>query len=110
AEQALTAIAGSLAEAAELRDTIAAARAEREEQLTGVRETAGELRGELERLTSAVHRDEVARAEQRLRIEQLEAKAAEDFGLDVETLIVEYGPDVLVPPTHAEQAAAAAAD
>jgi chromosome segregation protein len=57
-----------------------------------------------------VHRDEVARAEQRLRIEQLEAKAAEDFGLDVETLITEYGPETLVPPTHAELAAAAAAE
>ena len=43
------------------------------------------LAGDLERLTSAVHRDEVARAEQRLRIEQLEGKAAEDFGLDVTT-------------------------
>ena len=40
-----------------------------------------------------MHRDEVARAEQRLRIEQLEAKAAEDFGLDVEPLVAEYGPD-----------------
>ena len=44
-----------------------------------------------------MHRDEVARAEQRLRIEQLEAKAAEDFGLDVETLVAEYGPDAARP-------------
>jgi chromosome segregation protein len=57
-----------------------------------------------------VHRDEVARAEQRMRIEQLEAKAAEEFGLDVEMLITEYGPDVLVPPTHAALAVATAAD
>ena len=28
-----------------------------------------------------------------MRIEQLEAKAAEDFSLDVETLVAEYGPD-----------------
>ena len=37
----------------------------------------------------------MARAEQRMRIEQLEAKAAEDFSLDVDTLISEYGPDQL---------------
>ncbi|MCW2642375.1 MAG: chromosome segregation protein, partial [Dactylosporangium sp.] len=110
AERSLAAIARSLAEAAEHRDTVAEGRAAREEELIGVREQAGGLRSELERLTSAVHRDEVARAEQRLRIEQLEAKAAEDFGLDVETLITEYGPETLVPPTHAELAAAAAAE
>jgi chromosome segregation protein len=40
----------------------------------------------------------MARAEQRLRIETLEAKVAEDFGIEPETLIAEYGPEVLVPP------------
>jgi chromosome segregation protein len=59
-------------------------------------------------LTSEVHRDEVARAEQRLRIEQLEAKAAEDFGLDLDTLLEEYGPDQPIPPTPADLAAAEA--
>jgi chromosome segregation protein len=44
----------------------------------------------------------VARAEQRMRIEQLEIKAAEDFGLDVETLVAEYGPEQPVPPTQAD--------
>jgi chromosome segregation protein len=110
AEHSLTGIARSLEEAAAHRDTVAEGRALREEELIGVRGQAGELRTELERLTSAVHRDEVARAEQRMRIEQLEAKAAEEFGLDVEMLITEYGPDVLVPPTHAELAVATAAD
>ncbi|HEX5598729.1 MAG TPA: AAA family ATPase, partial [Micromonosporaceae bacterium] len=61
-----------------------------------------------DRLTSEVHRDEVARAEQRLRIEQLEAKAVEDFGLDLATLITEYGPENLVPPTQADLDAAEA--
>nr|WP_275941435.1 chromosome segregation protein SMC [Planosporangium mesophilum] len=110
AERALEQIARTLEEAAAHRDTVAEARAEREEELVGVRAQAGELRTELERLTSAVHRDEVARAEQRLRIEQLEAKAAEEFGLDPDTLVAEYGPDVLVPPTHVEAAAAEAAE
>jgi chromosome segregation protein len=38
------------------------------------------LTGELERLTDAVHRDEVARAEQRLRIEALEERARRRVG------------------------------
>jgi chromosome segregation protein len=39
----------------------------------------------------------MARTEQRMRIESLEARATEEFGVDAETLITEYGPTVLVP-------------
>jgi chromosome segregation protein len=106
---ALARVAVSLAAAAEVRDELAHARTAREAELQEVRATAKRLIAELERLTSEVHRDEVARAEQRMRIEQLEAKAAEDFSLDVETLITEYGPDQWVPPTQVEVAAAEAA-
>ncbi|CAB4599362.1 unannotated protein [freshwater metagenome] len=56
-----------------------------------------ELTTELEQLTSSVHRDEIARAEQRLRIEQLEQKAVEELGVDVTTLMNEYGPHTDVP-------------
>jgi chromosome segregation protein len=106
---ALRHIGTSLAVAAEQRDQVAGARSAREAELSEVRGSAGRLAGDLDRLTSEVHRDEVARAEQRLRVEQLEAKAAEDFGLDVETLVQEYGPRVLVPPAAAEILAAEAA-
>ncbi|GAA0801157.1 chromosome segregation protein SMC [Spirilliplanes yamanashiensis] len=109
ARRALDRVAASLAEAAEKRDEIARARTAREAELQEVRATAKRLAADLERLTSEVHRDEVARAEQRLRIEQLEAKAAEDFSLDTDTLVLEYGPDQLVPPTQVEVAAAEAA-
>ncbi|GIG66377.1 chromosome segregation protein SMC [Phytomonospora endophytica] len=95
-------IEDSLTLAAAERDEAQLAKNAREAALTDVRKTVRELTGELERLTSAVHRDEVARAEQRLRIEQLEIKAAEDFGLDLDTLIEEYGPHQDVPPTPAE--------
>jgi chromosome segregation protein len=108
AERALEAIAVSLAAASEQRDHLAAARAEREQELSGIRGTSRQLTGQLERLTSAVHRDEVARAEQRLRIEQLEARAAEEYGLEPELLIAEYGPANPVPPTAPEVAAAEA--
>ncbi|WP_018253705.1 chromosome segregation protein SMC [Salinispora mooreana] len=96
----------SIGQAAQQRDAVASQRAAREAELAEVRGAAKRLGAELERLTGQVHRDEVARAEQRLRIEQLEAKAAEDFGLDLATLIAEYGPAQPVPPTDAEVAAA----
>jgi chromosome segregation protein len=108
AERALEAIAVSLAAASEQRDDLAAARAEREQELSGIRGTSRQLTAELERLTNAVHRDEVARAEQRLRIEQLEARSAEEHGLDPELLVAEYGPAQPVPPTAPEVAAAEA--
>jgi chromosome segregation protein len=110
AREALARVAVSLTTAERLRDAIAAARSAREAELSEVRAAAKALGADLERLTSEVHRDEVARAEQRLRVEQLEAKAAEDFGLDVETLVSEYGPDQPVPPTRAEIVSAEQAD
>ena len=109
AEQVLRHLAVTLTEAAAQRDEIAAARSAREAELSQIRGVAKELDRELTRLTDEVHRDEVARAEQRLRIEQLEAKAAEDFGIDVDTLLAEYGPHVPVPPSPAAVAAAEAA-
>jgi chromosome segregation protein len=107
---ALERIGVSLSAAAAGRDRVAAARSAREAELSEVRGMAGRLSADLDRLTSEVHRDEVARAEQRLRIEQLEAKAAEDFGVDVETLLAEYGPAVDVPPTAVDLVAAEAAN
>ncbi len=53
---------------------------------------------ELEKLTSSAHSGEVARAERRMRLEQLETKAVEELGVDVPTLVREYGPKVPVPP------------
>jgi chromosome segregation protein len=69
-----------------------------EAELLDVRARTRAISGDLDQLTDSVHRDEVARTEQRLRIEQIEAKAMEEFGVDVEALIAEYGPDQLVPP------------
>ncbi|GIF59299.1 chromosome segregation protein SMC [Asanoa iriomotensis] len=109
AREALARVAVSLAAAEETRDAVASARSAREAEFQEVRAAAKRLASDLERLTSEVHRDEVARAEQRMRIEQLEIKAAEDFSLDVETLVAEYGPEQPVPPTQVALAAAVAA-
>ena len=57
---------------------------------------------ELARLTDAVHRDEMVRAEQRLRIEQLETRAVEEYGVEVDALLAEYGPDQPCPPSAIE--------
>ncbi|MBM7772820.1 chromosome segregation protein [Actinokineospora baliensis] len=103
-ELALRRIAESLARSAQERDEIQAQRAERERVLAEVRGKVRELSTELEKLTDAVHRDEVLRAEQRLRLEQLEVKIAETFGIGLEDLVAEYGPHVPVPPSPGELA------
>ena len=89
----------SVAVAAGQREALERSARERETTLQQVRAALRELGGELARLRDSVHRDEVARAEQRMRIEQLEGKAMEDFGIDADILVGEYGPQVLVPPT-----------
>ncbi|HEU0103015.1 MAG TPA: chromosome segregation protein SMC [Mycobacteriales bacterium] len=97
AELALRSLETSLAAAAADRDEAAAARAGTDAELAGLRGRSRELAAELDRLTDVVHRDEVARAEQRLRIEALEARAAGDWGVPLDRLLAEYGPAVPVP-------------
>lgn len=93
--------AKQLGVAAERADThrrrAEAARTQREADLAVVRREMAVLAEELRQLTDSVHRDEVARAQQRLRIEQLEMRAVEELGTDPEVLIEEYGPHTLVP-------------
>ncbi|MFD9895393.1 chromosome segregation protein SMC [Amycolatopsis sp. NPDC059027] len=103
-EIALERIEHSVQRAAAERDEAQAQRQTRETALTAVRGKVRELSGELEKLTDAVHRDEVLRAEQRLRLEQLEGKIADDFGIGLTDLVAEYGPDVPVPPSAGEVA------
>jgi chromosome segregation protein len=102
AQAALARLSSSLQQAAAERDAAQQGRVVREGELLAVRHSARELTADLERLTGVVHRDEVARAEQRMRIEALESRAAQDYGVDVDTLIAEYGPHVAVPGNPVE--------
>ncbi|ALE07860.1 chromosome segregation protein SMC [Arthrobacter sp. ERGS1:01] len=90
-------VQASIELAGQERDTAEEERAEREVALMAVRATTVELAAELATLTDSVHKDELARAAQRLRIEALENKSIEELGLTVDHLITEYGPDTLVP-------------
>ena len=97
AYEALIQIEVSIGRAASERERLEGARAEREGETLAIRAQIRDLATELEQLTSSVHRDEIARAEQRLRIEQLEQKAVEEYGIDLTTLVNEYGPSNDVP-------------
>ncbi|AYJ49398.1 chromosome segregation protein SMC [Rhodococcus sp. P1Y] len=88
--------------AAARRDELAEQRATTSAELDRVKEQVRALQGQLASITDAVHRDEVARAQAALRIEQLEATILEQHGIGLEDLIAEYGPDVTLPPTDLE--------
>ena len=97
AYEALIHIERSIAKASAERARLESSRSDREGETLTVRARNRELTLELDQLTSSVHRDEIARAEQRMRIEALETKAVEELGIDVATLVGEYGPDKDVP-------------
>ncbi len=80
-----------------LRRRAEEARTARDAELAVLRREVATLQEELRELTDSVHRDEVARTQQRLRIEQLETRAVEELGVDPATLVEEYGPHQLVP-------------
>uniref|UniRef100_UPI0040499CC6 chromosome segregation protein SMC n=1 Tax=Candidatus Planktophila sp. TaxID=2175601 RepID=UPI0040499CC6 len=97
AYEALIHIERSISKAATERARLQASRSDREGETLTVRARSRELVSELEQLTSSVHRDEIARAEQRMRIEALETKCVEELGVDTTTLVAEYGPHNDVP-------------
>ena len=90
-------IARSLEIAAHQRATAEQERTERDQALAVVRREMASLQDDLRELTDTVHRDEVARTQQRLRIEQMQAKAVEELGIDPEVLMEDFGPHQLVP-------------
>ncbi|TQS91927.1 chromosome segregation protein SMC [Arthrobacter sp. TS-15] len=79
------------------RDLAEQKRDELEKELAEVRSGNDALARELAELTDSVHRDEMARTQQRLRIEALESRSIEELGLSAEQLIADYGPDKMVP-------------
>lgn len=97
AYEVLIHIERTIAQASTERSRLEAKRGDREGETLTVRARNRELTAELEQLTSSVHRDEIARAEQRMRVEALELKAVEELGIDIPTMINEYGPDKDVP-------------
>ena len=97
AYEVLIHIERTIAQASAERSRLEINRTEREGETLTVRARNRELTTELEQLTSSVHRDEIARAEQRMRVEALELKAVEELGIDIPTMMSEYGPDKDVP-------------
>ncbi|GAB2629750.1 chromosome segregation protein SMC [Prescottella soli] len=117
ARQQAAAVAAAVAQAgervaAQLERVVAAAAAHRDEltrlrtthaeQVEALKEQVRQLTAQMSALTDAVHRDEVARAQAALRIEQLEETILEQHAIAPDDLIAEYGPDIPLPPSELE--------
>ncbi|MFS0716924.1 chromosome segregation protein SMC [Arthrobacter sp. 1P04PC] len=79
------------------RDLAEERRTRLDQELAEVRTGNDALARELAELTDSVHRDELARAQQRLKIEALELRSVEELGLSPDQLIENFGPDQPVP-------------
>jgi chromosome segregation protein len=97
AQVALAAIERSLSRARDERAAAEEARGELDAAVGARRVEVDALAAQLRELTDVAHRDEVARAQQQLRIEQLQERSVTELGLDPQVLLDEFGPDRPVP-------------
>ena len=94
---ALAAIERSRAMADAERQAAERASHGRDEKLKAVRARVRELTAELETAVSTAHGAEMERAARRMKLEQVAARATEEFAIDPDALLAEYGPDVEIP-------------
>ena len=48
-------------------------------------------------MVDSAHGAQIARATRQLQLEQIAARAVEEFAIEADVLVAEYGPEVLVP-------------
>lgn len=96
-EQAAAFVDVSVDLARQERDDAEEQKEARDRELVEVRSGNDALARELADLTDSVHRDELARAQQQLRIEALELRSVEELGLTPDQLVADYGPHLPVP-------------
>jgi chromosome segregation protein len=94
---ALAAIERSRAMADSDRRAAERASQTRESELKEVRARIRELAAGLEAAVSSAHGAEIERATRRMKLEQIAVRAAEEFAIDADALVAEYGPAVEVP-------------
>ena len=99
-EAAEQSVAQALARRAEAEATSSGGTAE----LKAVRVRVRELAADLDTVVNTAHGTEIARAEHRLRLQQLAEHALEEFGVESDALVAEYGPEVPVPVIGDEEA------
>jgi chromosome segregation protein len=79
----------------------------RDGELKAVRGRIRDLSDELEKVVDSAHGAQIARATRQMQLEQIAVRALEEFAIEADVLVAEYGPEVLVPGSHEDQLAVA---
>jgi chromosome segregation protein len=95
-------LAEAVGAATRARDGLVAERRQQAAAMATARAQVDALNSRIASITDALHRDELAKAQAALRIEQLEQQVLEQFGMAATDLIAEYGPDVALPASPTE--------
>jgi chromosome segregation protein len=105
---AVSSAESSLAQATERRAEAEAASASGTDALKAVRAQLTTVSSELDKVVNTAHGTEISRNEHRLRLEQLADHTADEYGIEPDALLSEYGPDTLIlVPSDSPLAAAA---
>jgi chromosome segregation protein len=107
ARLALACVERSLALADSERERAETAHQGRDEELKALRVRIRDASAQLDTVVDTAHGVEVATAGRRLRLEQVQTRALDEFGVDAAELVADYGPDVPVPPAGDGKAPAA---
>ena len=109
--------AGAKIALARIEQSAAAADADRQQAEDAHKGRDGELKAirarirlateELEKVVDSAHNAQVARTTRQLQLEQIAARALEEFATEAGVLVAEYGPDVMVPAVDEGQLALA---
>ena len=100
---ALAAIERSRALADAERQAAEQASQGRDGELKAVRARIRELAAELDATVNTAHGAEIERATRRMKLEQIAGRAAEEFAVDPDALVAEYGPAVGIPAAEEGQ-------
>ncbi len=96
AAAAVSAAESSLAESNDRRAAAETATAAASGTLKTVRAQATAVSSELDAVVNTAHGTEISRNEHRLRLEQLASHATDEYGVEPDALVAEYGPGVLI--------------
>jgi chromosome segregation protein len=77
----------------------------RDGELKAARASIRDLSDELDKVVNSAHGAQMAQATRRMQLEQIGGRVVEEFSIEADLLVTEYGPDALVPPAEEGQLA-----
>ncbi|HMG63332.1 MAG TPA: AAA family ATPase, partial [Streptosporangiaceae bacterium] len=77
----------------------------RDGELKTVRASIRDLTGDLDKVVNSAHGVQMAHATRRMQLEQIAGRVAEEFAIEVDELLADYGPAIPIPPAEEGQLA-----